>query len=167
MKECPQYKAKPGHEHQAHSVEGGVPGRVSSWLADTGTTDHIVPTCVGLLDYVKYDTPKFLTVANGGSAEIVGEGTAIILLPSGFTFELYNVKHVPKATKRLLSVGKACEDGIDVIIKGQKCYLQDSEGRRLCFAEVELPYYWVTDLNLTTSEVSESLPVSDTAKTVT
>ncbi len=88
-------------------------------------------------------------------------------LPSGFTFELYNVKHVPKATKHLLSVGKAHEDGIDIVIKGHECYLEDSGGQHLCHAEVDLPYYWVTDLNLPTSALPESLPVPDAAKTVT
>jgi Reverse transcriptase (RNA-dependent DNA polymerase)/gag-polypeptide of LTR copia-type/GAG-pre-integrase domain len=145
MKYCPQYTAKT--PHQAHAIDTGEPMK-GAWLVDTGSTDHIVPTSEGLKDYVAYDVPVFVTVANGGTARIVGEGTATVELPTGYTFDLYGVKHVPKATKCLMSVGKAFEDGIDVTIDGRSCSLRDSEGTFLGSAEVVLPYYWVTDLAL-------------------
>lgn len=142
MKNCPQYTPKT--VHQVNSIDGFAP--CGSWLVDTGSTDHIVPSDKGLKDYVAFDSPVFVSVANGGTARIVGEGTAVVQLPSGFTFELYHVKHVPKATKCLISVGKAYEDGIDIVIDGKSCLLRDSAGELLGHAEVSLPFYWVHDL---------------------
>ncbi len=60
-----------------------------------------------MTEYVKFDKPQYLIVANGKREEIVGEGTVHVLLQSGNSCYLYNVKHVPTAKKRLLSVGKA------------------------------------------------------------
>jgi hypothetical protein len=77
-----------------------------------------------MIDYVKFDVPQRLVVANGKTEDIVGEGTMQVFLESGCSL-LHNVKHVPTSKKYLLSVGKAYLDGINVNILGIECYLTD------------------------------------------
>jgi hypothetical protein len=113
-----------------------------------GSTDHISPTADGMTIYFQYKTPQYITVANGSKECIFGEGTVEVQLESGYVFELHNVKHVPSATKRLLSVGKAYDDGLNVIINGMNCHITDSEGTVLGHADTVFPFLWLKDLNV-------------------
>ena len=131
---------------------------ISGWLIDSGSTDHISPESENMLNYVKYEKPDILIVANGGREEIIGEGTVQVFLETGNSLYLYNVKHVPSAKKRLLSVGKAYYDGLDVHINGIHCHLTDSNGDLVGVAEHVYPYQWLTDLSI---ENSVPLPVSN------
>jgi hypothetical protein len=131
---------------------------ISGWLIDSGSTDHISPECENMMDYVKYDKPDILIVANGGREEIIGEGTVQVFLETGNSSYLYNVKHVPSAKKRLLSVGKAYYDGLDVHMNGIHCHLTDSNGDLVGIAEHVYPYQWLTDLSI---QNSVPLPVSN------
>ena len=130
---------------------------IPSWLIDSGSTDHISPDCENMVDYVKYDEPEFLIVANGGREKILGEGTVQIKLETGNTFFLYNVKHVPASKKYLMSVGKAYQDGIDVHIRGIQCYLTDSNGELVGHARHVFPYQWLIDLSLQDKKVSQKV----------
>jgi hypothetical protein len=145
--------AKQSHCIQLNTVcsEPSIP----AWLIDSGSTDHISPDSVNMINYVKYDTPEILIIANGGKEEIVGEGTVQILLETGNSLYLYNVKHVPTASKRLLSVGKAFFDGIDVHIHGIHCHLTDSNGDLIGIAEHVFPYQWLTDLSIQDSPITQ------------
>eukprot|EP00884_Botryococcus_braunii_P003221 jgi/Botrbrau1/128/Bobra.0022s0114.1 len=78
-----------------------------AWLIDSGSTDHISPSSDNMINYVKFDVPQRLIVANGKSEEIIGEGSMQVFLESGSSLFLHNVKHVPSSKKYLLSVGKA------------------------------------------------------------
>jgi len=105
-----------------------------------------------MLDYVSFETPEYLIVANGEREAIVGEGTVQVQLESGCTFLLFNVKHVPTSKKRLMSVGKAYSDGININILGIDCYITDSQGNMLGHAEHIFPYQWVVDLSIKREE---------------
>jgi hypothetical protein len=105
-------------------------------------------------DYVKFDVPQRLVVANGKTEETVGEGTMHVFLESGSSLLLHNVKHVPTSKKYLLSVGKAYLDGINGNILGIECYLTDSYGYHLGYAEHVFPYQWLVDLSLPDKHVS-------------
>ena len=109
-----------------------------------------------MINYVKFDHPEVLVVANGGKEHIVGEGTVQVLLETGNSLFLFNVKHVPSASNRLLSVGKAFHDGFNVHINGIQCHLTDSNGDLIGIAEHVNPYQWLTDLSIT-----EKHPLSD------
>jgi hypothetical protein len=105
-------------------------------------------------DYIKFDVPQKLIVANGKSEDIVGEGTVQVFLESGNSLLLHHVKHVPTSKKHLLSVGKAYLDGINVNILGIECFITDSYGYNLGHAEHVYPYQWLTDLSLPDKQVS-------------
>jgi hypothetical protein len=138
--------------------EPSLPG----WLIDSGSSDHISPDCENMINYVKFDKPDVLIVANGGKEHIVGEGTVQVFLETGNSLFLYNVKHVPSAKKRLLSVGKAFHDGIDVHINGIQCHLTDSNGDLIGIAEHVYPYQWLTDLSIQDKHLSND-GLSDSA----
>jgi histone deacetylase 1/2 len=101
-----------------------------------------------MLDYTPYTHKEYLVVANGGREAILGEGSVQVSLETGKTFMLHNVKHVPTAKKRLLSVGKAYLDGINVNIMGIDCYLTDTNGVLLAHAEHIYPYQWLCDTSI-------------------
>jgi hypothetical protein len=123
-------------------------------LIDSGSIDHISPSCENMIDYVKFDVPQRLVVANGKTEDIVGEGTMQVFLESGCSLLLHNVKHVPSSKKYPLSVGKAYLDGINVNILEIECYLTDSSGYNLGYAEHVFPYQWLVDLSLPDKHVS-------------
>ncbi len=84
-RECPKYReeltkqlASQSNCVQLNSVRS-VP-TIPGWLIDSGSTDHITHSRVNMLDYVKFDKPQFLSMANGNLEEIVGEGTVHVLL---------------------------------------------------------------------------------------
>ena len=106
---CPRLAAQNRRAHSNCVQRDTVISQPSlpAWLIDSGSTDHISPTNENMLDYVKFDVPQRLIVANGKSEEIVGEGTMQVFLESGSSLFLHNVKHVPTSKKHLLSVGKA------------------------------------------------------------
>ena len=135
---------------------------VSGWLVDSGSTDHITFDKSNMIDFVEFEKPEFLIVANGQKEQIVGEGTVQVKLESGSTFLLYNVKYVPSSKKRLLSVGKAYLDGINVNIMGIECFLTDSQGNLVGHAEHIYPYQWFRDLSIKERKVTFS---SDTKLT--
>jgi hypothetical protein len=153
---CPQLKGNTGPsstncvELLSVSCAPSSPG----WLVDSGSTDHISFDNSNMLDYIKYDKPEYLIVANGQREEIVGEGTCQILLETGCTFMLYNVKHVPSSKKRLMSVGKAYHDGINVNIMGIDCFVTDSNSNMLGRAEHIYPYQWIIDMSIKLKKVS-------------
>jgi hypothetical protein len=116
--------------------------------------DYRCSTAHNLSHYVRFDVPQRLVVANGKTEEIVGEGTMQVFLESGSSLLLHNVKHVPTSKKYLLSAGKAYLDGINVNILGIECYLTDSYGYHLGYAEHVFPYQWLVDLSLPDKHVS-------------
>jgi len=109
-----------------------------------------------MIDYVEFQKPEYLIVANGDRVTIEGEGTVQVHLESGSTLFLYNVKYVPSSQKRILSVGKAYLDGININIMGIDCFITDSQGNMLGYAEHIFPYQWVIDLSIKERKVSFS-----------
>jgi hypothetical protein len=154
---CPKLQGKQGGEVHSNCVQlDTVVSHPSlpAWLIDSGSTDHISPSNENMVNYVKFDVPQRLIVANGKSEEIVGEGTMQVFLESGSSLYLHNVKHVPSSKKYLLSVGKAYQDGINVNILGIECFITDSDGYNLGHAEHVFPYQWLVDLSLPDKYVS-------------
>jgi hypothetical protein len=153
---CPKLNAEERGIQSNCIQRGNVVSQPSlpGWLIDSGSTDHISPSCENMIDYVKFDVPQRLVVANGKTEDIVGEGTMQVFLESGCSLLLHNVKHVPSSKKYLLSVGKAYLDGINVNILGIECYLTDSSGYNLGYAEHVFPYQWLVDLSLPDKQVS-------------
>lgn len=139
------------NQRSVHCVTGS---RIASdlanvaWLLDSGSTDHISPVSDVLTDYVKYSTPGYITVANGQREEILGHGTANVLLPNGNTFRLFEVKHVPSASRFLMSSARLHADGLVLNIRGMQCFIEDRDHMKVCDAAFSGSYFWFVDYSL-------------------
>lgn len=139
-----------GAPRSVHCMSGSLYSELerAAWLLDTGSTDYITPTADILSDYVSYTEPQYMMMANGDRELILGHGTARVKLPNGNTFQLFEVKHVPSATRFLMSHSRLYADGLDVHISGVHCHLEDSLGRKLGDAVFSGSYFWFPDLSL-------------------
>jgi hypothetical protein len=77
------------------------------------------------------------------------------------SMKLYSFKHVPFANKYLLLEGKAYLDGINVVINGIDCHLEDSVGNIIGCAKNRFPYQWLTDLPFAKRQVDQGTNVSE------
>jgi transposase InsO family protein len=156
---CPKNKSQ-ANVVQTH--EFGATPPLPGWLVDSGATDHICPDMSCMEDYVAYNDPQYVTVANGRKEHILGEGTVTVHLENGSTMQLFNVKHVPSTQKRLFSVGKAYRDGLFVSLNGLTCIIKDSEGTPIVAAYHAHPYWWLIDKSIPAKRVTFANPVEHT-----
>jgi hypothetical protein len=77
---------------------------------DTGATDHISGELEKLTVQDRYNGGDQIHVANGAGMEIDHIGHSTLQSPSS-SFKLKNILHVPKASKKLISVNcLACDN---------------------------------------------------------
>ncbi|MBW0485273.1 hypothetical protein O181_024988 [Austropuccinia psidii MF-1] len=88
---------------------------VSDVIADTGCSHHMTSLKSLLGQYEEINST--ITVANGKRALIVGK-EVITILSNGICTSLPCL-HVPSLTSTLLSVGKLCNEGFHLKMKGQ------------------------------------------------
>jgi transposase InsO family protein len=81
----------------------------SSWISDTGATDHFTPDISHIPDCHEYRGNEQVTVGNGQSLPINHTGNSQ-LYASSHLFKLRHVLHVPSMSSNLLSVHKFCKD---------------------------------------------------------
>uniref|UniRef100_A0A2N9G9X8 Integrase catalytic domain-containing protein n=1 Tax=Fagus sylvatica TaxID=28930 RepID=A0A2N9G9X8_FAGSY len=81
----------------------------SSWISDTGATNHFTPDISHIPDCHEYRGNEQVTVGNGQSLPINHTGNSQ-LYASSHLFKLRHVLHVPSMSSNLLSVHKFCKD---------------------------------------------------------
>ncbi|PRQ55598.1 putative RNA-directed DNA polymerase [Rosa chinensis] len=81
----------------------------STWLADSGASQHVTPDLSQLSEAAPYYGNTKLTVGNGQHLRIAHIGSAIMHTPSA-SFHMNNVLHVPEITQNLLSVNRFVSD---------------------------------------------------------
>lgn len=81
----------------------------SSWLPDTGSTNHVTPDLSSFDGYDSYYGEDNLHVGNGTGLPILHIGSSSFYSPNK-TFSLNNILHVPDIKQKLLSVQKFCHD---------------------------------------------------------
>ncbi|KAD3068184.1 hypothetical protein E3N88_36064 [Mikania micrantha] len=98
-----------GRQPSANYADSRSQASSSSWLPDTGSTNHAAPD----LSWFEYAEPYY-----GEDNLHVGHGTALPILHIGSkrffspnkTFSLTDILHVPQIKRNLLSVQKFCHD---------------------------------------------------------
>ncbi|KAF6135927.1 hypothetical protein GIB67_006819 [Kingdonia uniflora] len=80
-----------------------------SWIVDSGPSFHATANVGFLTNIVKGDFDTVFLV-DKSARNITGKGNARLLLPSGGTLVLHNVRLVPKLGRNLISVGKLADD---------------------------------------------------------
>jgi len=89
-------------------------GPSSSWMLDSGSTDHITPDRSDLSNYVEYQPHKVLTVGNGDTIKVLGQGSAHINIKIRGQMRharIDHVQYIPESNHRLLSESLLCEAG--------------------------------------------------------
>jgi len=89
----------------------------TSWMLDSGSTDHISNERSDLSNYVEYRPPKLLTVGNGDTIKVLGQGNAHLMIKIYGQLrhiEIANVQYIPDSNFRLLSESLLCEGGYSI-----------------------------------------------------
>ena len=88
----------------AHVAQSGMNGKVSSnssWIIDTGASDHMIND-PSLLTTVKPSSQNVVSTADGTPTPVIGEGSIVL----SETLTLESVLVVPSLAYNLLSVGQ-------------------------------------------------------------
>uniref|UniRef100_A0A2N9JAW9 Retrovirus-related Pol polyprotein from transposon TNT 1-94-like beta-barrel domain-containing protein n=1 Tax=Fagus sylvatica TaxID=28930 RepID=A0A2N9JAW9_FAGSY len=81
----------------------------TTWISDTGATDHFTPDLHNLPDNQAYTDSQLVSVGNGNQLPISHIGNSQ-LQTSAYLFKLRKILHVPSMKSNLLSVQRFCRD---------------------------------------------------------
>jgi len=118
------------HAPPGADVVRSLVNNTNAWLVDSGATHHMA-TGRGAYVLGKEEHGPSITLASGGTAAVVGEGTTKIKMDGGnqakmITFE--NTLCVPELQENLLTVATVDKMGGSVAFLGGRCYLyQDAD----------------------------------------
>ncbi|KAE8983908.1 hypothetical protein PR002_g23112 [Phytophthora rubi] len=97
--------------------------RLDGWLIDSGATAHMTPHRSDLLEYEALDTTMEVTIADGKKLTVAGRGTVRLLGLDQNRIKMVDVLHIPGLDRRLLSVGKLAERGLNVEFQRSSCVI--------------------------------------------
>ncbi|KAD0157053.1 hypothetical protein E3N88_44702 [Mikania micrantha] len=98
-----------GRQPSANYADSRSQASSSSWLPDTGSTNHAAPDLSGFEYAEPYYGEDNLHVGNGTALPILHIGSKRFFSPNK-TFSLTDILHVPQIKRNLLSVQKFCHD---------------------------------------------------------
>uniref|UniRef100_A0A2N9HHM9 CCHC-type domain-containing protein n=1 Tax=Fagus sylvatica TaxID=28930 RepID=A0A2N9HHM9_FAGSY len=105
----------------------------SSWISDTGATDHFTPDISHIPDCHDYRGTDQVTVGNGQSLPITHTGNSQ-LYASSHLFKLRKILHVPSMSSNLLSVHRFCKDNnASFYFDASKFRIKDLSSGRLLY----------------------------------
>ncbi|KAK8520902.1 hypothetical protein V6N12_004828 [Hibiscus sabdariffa] len=100
----------------------------TSWIIDSGATDHMTNSSQKFLTYIPCPSNKKITVADGSMVTVAGQGDIMI----NKTLLLKNVLHVPKLFTSLISIPKLVKDiHCCVLFYPTHCIFQEQETKRM------------------------------------
>lgn len=103
-----------------------LPTTVSSWIIDSGATDHITANLDILINPIQCNA--LLHLLNGNTISVTHVGS--VSLSPGIT--LQQVLCVPGFTHNLLSISKLLKDtNFTATFSGESCYVQDPTWKRV------------------------------------
>jgi hypothetical protein len=82
----------------------------TSWLLDSGASNHVTPFRTLFRSYTARNF-DLVRVGNSQHCAVIGIGTVELNLLSGSTIVLHDVRHVPELTRPHISVGQLDEVG--------------------------------------------------------
>ena len=113
------------HAPPVTDVVRSLTNNANAWLVDSGATHHMA-TGRGAYVLGKEEHGPAITLASGGTAAVVGQGTATIQMDGSHqakTITLDNALCVPELQENLLSVAAVDKMGGAVAFLGGRCYL--------------------------------------------
>uniref|UniRef100_A0AAV1UE72 Retrovirus-related Pol polyprotein from transposon TNT 1-94-like beta-barrel domain-containing protein n=1 Tax=Peronospora matthiolae TaxID=2874970 RepID=A0AAV1UE72_9STRA len=88
--------------------------RVNGWVIDSGATAHMTPHRSDLFAYENVNSGIEVTIADGMKLQVTGRGTVRLIGLDGKRIMMVKVLHIPGFDRRLLSVGKLADRGLNV-----------------------------------------------------
>ena len=98
-------------------------GRSSGWLIDSGATSHMTPHRKDLFEYKDLKTNVEVTIADGKKLIVKGAGTVKLTGLDGKDIRMVEILYIPGLDRRLLSVGKLAERGMNVDFSRTSCVI--------------------------------------------
>ena len=81
----------------------------------------MIPRREDLLDYKDMVTSIEVTIANGKKIRVAGTGSVLLTDNEGKRIRMLDVLHIPGLDRRLLSVDKLAESGLNVEFERTSC----------------------------------------------
>ena len=115
----PEQEPNPWVEEDVCHVSSGGLGSMTSWVVDSGATNHITPDKSLLSDIRELDSPKVYGLA-GRSTTMKAKhvGDVILVMDSGKTLILKEVFYVPESRGNLLSLSRLVSWGWQLSMTG-------------------------------------------------
>ncbi|KAM1100035.1 hypothetical protein ACFX2B_006478 [Malus domestica] len=105
-------------------IESSFTVSSSSWIFDSGASQHICNTMQGLVGSKPLSNGEMvMRVGNGTKISAKATGTYMLNLPSGEVLELKNCLYFPSCIKNLISISKLLRDGHSVLFDKMSCTL--------------------------------------------
>ncbi|KAM2616711.1 hypothetical protein TB1_033196 [Malus domestica] len=105
-------------------IESAFTVSSSSWIFDSGASQHICNTMQGLVGSKSLcNNEMVVRVGNGTKISAKEIGTYMLNLPSGEVLELKNCLYFPSCIKNLISISKLLRDGHSVLFDKMSCTL--------------------------------------------
>ncbi|KAM1603271.1 hypothetical protein ACFX1Z_029893 [Malus domestica] len=105
-------------------IESALTVSSSSWIFDSGASQHICNTMQGLVGSRSLSNGEIVVrVGNGTKISAKAIGTYMLNLPSGEVLELKNCLYFPSCIKNLISISKLLRDGHSVLFDKMSCTL--------------------------------------------
>jgi hypothetical protein len=98
--------------------------RVDGWLIDSGATAHMTPHRSDLIEYEVLKAGIEVTIADGKKLTVAGRGTVRLLGMDRKRIKMVDVLHIPGLDRRLLSVGKMAERGLNMEFQRFSCVIR-------------------------------------------
>jgi hypothetical protein len=87
------------------------PKETTEWIIDSGASSHFTNSMSDFIDFEKFKERRVVYTANS-SAEMIGQGTVLIVLSTGVVARIYPVIYIPSLSCKLLSLGTFLKNGL-------------------------------------------------------
>ncbi|KAL2243773.1 UNVERIFIED_CONTAM: Retrovirus-related Pol polyprotein from transposon TNT 1-94 [Sesamum indicum] len=100
---------------------------LSSWIIDTGATNHVCANIASFHSFAKPATPHFIHLPDGSKSAVTYVGS--VQLSDKIT--LHNVFFVPQFSVNLISVSQLCtHTSFQLLFTKESCFLQDQDSKK-------------------------------------
>jgi len=130
--------------HEAHSISQN-----NGIIIDCGASKHFSPERSKFINYEE-TKPEPVRAADGNSFNVVGKGDLQITLPNGdrkpTKVTLKNVSYSPRLAFTLISVGILDRGGYSLLIKDQKCIINNPNSKQVAVIPLVRGLYRVSQI---------------------
>lgn len=120
----------------AAEQEAGTAAKCTSWLIDSGATDHMC--CDETILFGTSPSNLVIKVANGGVLRAQHKGSCVLRIFDGDKTQhvvMHEVHYVPGLARNLISVMMLTENGITTTFDPSGCYLRGKHGKVVAVAD--------------------------------